>query len=165
MGVKEGLSHLVLAMMGTDDLALVPSPTYPIHQYSVIIAGGGIHPVALTPENNFFENLEAAARQTHPHAKLMILSFPHNPTTEVVNLEFFKKVMALAEAHDLLVIHDFSYADLAFDGYQPPSLLQVPGAKTHAVEMVSISKSYNLAGWRLGFVVGNAPMVQGADTN
>jgi alanine-synthesizing transaminase len=160
MGVKEGLSHLVLAISKPDELVLVPSPTYPIHQYSVIIAGGRIHPVELAPGADFFKNLEQAVRQTHPHARFMLLSFPHNPTTEVVDLAFFEKVMALAAELDLLVIHDFAYADLAFDGYRPPSILQVPGAKTRAVEMFSISKSYNLAGWRLGFLVGNSTVVQ-----
>jgi len=160
LGVKEGMSHLVLAMMQPEDLALVASPSYPLHHYSVIIAGGRIHPIELTPDNDFFDQLAAAARQTHGQARCMILSFPHNPTTAVADLDFFKKVLALAEEHDLLVIHDFSYADLAFDGYRPPSFLQVPGAKTRAVEMFSISKSYNLAGWRLGFVVGNPQMVQ-----
>jgi alanine-synthesizing transaminase len=160
MGVKEGLSHLMLAISGPDELVLVPSPTYPIHQYSVIIAGGRVHPVELAPGADFLQNLEQAIRQTRPCARFMLLSFPHNPTTEVVDLAFFEKVMALANEHDLLVIHDFAYADLAFDGYRPPSILQVPGAKARAVEMFSISKSYNLAGWRLGFVVGNAAVVQ-----
>jgi alanine-synthesizing transaminase len=159
MGAKEGLSHLVLAISDSEDVALVPSPTYPIHRYSVIIAGARVHDVELAPGTNFLEKIEAAARQAHPHAKFMILSFPHNPTTEVVDLPFFEKVVALANEHNLLVIHDFAYADLAFDGYQPPSLLQVPGAKEIGVELFSMSKSYNLAGWRLGFVVGNAKIV------
>jgi alanine-synthesizing transaminase len=160
IGVKEGLSHLVLAMLETNEVVLVPSPTYPIHQYAVIIAGGRIHPIELAPGADFLHNIEQAIRQNHPHSRLLILSFPHNPTTAVVDLDFFKKVMALAVEHDLLVIHDFAYADLVFDGYQPPSFLQVPGAKERAVEMFSMSKSYNLAGWRLGFVVGNAQIVQ-----
>ncbi len=160
IGVKEGFSHLMLAISRPDELVLAPSPTYPLHQYSVIIAGGRVHPVELAPGVDFFHNLEAAVRQTHPHARFMILSFPHNPTTEVVEAAFFEKVMALAAEHDLLVIHDFAYADLAFDGYRPPSILQAPGAKARAVEMFSISKSYNLAGWRLGFVVGNSAVVQ-----
>jgi alanine-synthesizing transaminase len=141
-------------------VVLVPSPTYPIHQYSVIIAGGQIHPVEMAPEMEFLHNLEQAVRQRPPRTKLLILSFPHNPTTAVVDLAFFQKVVALAIEHDLLIIHDFAYADLAFDGYRPPSILQVPGAKECAVEMFSLSKSYNLAGWRLGFVVGNAKIVQ-----
>jgi alanine-synthesizing transaminase len=160
MGVKEGLSHLVLAISKPEEVVLVPSPTYPIHQYSVVIAGGKVHPVELAPGVDFFQNLETAVRQIRPHARFMMMSFPHNPTTEVVDLAFFEKVMALANEHDLLVIHDFAYADLAFDGYRPPSILQAPGAKARAVEMFSISKSYNLAGWRLGFLVGNSAVVQ-----
>lgn len=160
MGVKEGLSHLVLAISAPDEVVLVPSPSYPIHQYSVIIAGGRVHPVELAPGVDFLQNLEQAIRQTRSQTRFVMLSFPHNPTTEVVDPAFFEKVMALAAEHDLLVIHDFAYADLAFDGYRPPSILQVRGAKARAVEMFSISKSYNLAGWRLGFLVGNAAVVQ-----
>ncbi len=159
IGAKEGLAHLVLAMLQPGDGALVPNPTYPIHSYSVVIADGDLRSVPLIPGDDFFARLEETARLAWPKAKLLILSFPHNPTTMCVDRAFFEKVVAFAKEHRLLVIHDFAYADFTFDGYRPPSFLEVPGAKEVGVEIFSLSKSYNMPGWRLGFVCGNARMV------
>jgi len=159
LGVKEGLSHLVLAMLGPGDVVLTPTPTYPIHMYGVIIAGGEVRGVELGPTEDFFENLTRAYRQSQPRPKALIMSFPHNPTTSVVDLEFFKKVVAFAREHDLYVIHDLAYADIVFDGYRAPSLLQVPEAKEIGVEFYSLSKSYNMPGWRVGFCVGNREII------
>ena len=159
IGAKEGLSHLALAIVDAGDVALVPSPTYPIHPYSVTIAGGDVRHVRLGPGEDFFANLMSAFQECWPQPKLLILSFPHNPTTAVVDLEFFKKIVAFAQDHDLIVVHDFAYADLVFDGYQAPSLLQVPGAKDVGVEFFTLSKSYNMPGWRVGFAVGNRRII------
>ena len=159
LGVKEGLAHLALAMLGPGDVVLTPTPTYPIHMYSVIIAGGEVRGVELRPTEDFFENLTRVFRQTQPRPRALIMSFPHNPTTSVVDLEFFKKVVAFALEHEVWVIHDLAYADLVFDGYRAPSLLQVPEAKHIGVEFYSLSKSYNMPGWRVGFCVGNQTMI------
>lgn len=159
IGSKEGLGHLALAVLGPGDVVLCPSPTYPIHQYSVIIAGGDLRTVPMLPGQDFFASLVEAARQARPRPKLLILNFPHNPTTAVVDLDFFQKVVAFARQHELMVVHDLAYADLCFDGYSAPSILQVPGAKDLAVEFFTLSKSYNMPGWRVGFAVGNAAMV------
>jgi len=159
IGAKEGLSHLALAIVDAGDVALVPSPTYPIHPYSVIIAGGDVRHVRLGPGEDFFANLMSAFQECWPQPKLLILSFPHNPTTAAVDLEFFKKIVAFAQDHDLIVVHDFAYSDLVFDGYQAPSLLQVPGAKDVGVEFFTLSKSYNMPGWRVGFAVGNRRII------
>ena len=159
LGVKEGLSHLALAMLGPGDVVLTPTPTYPIHMYSVIIAGGEVRGVELQPAEDFFENLTRVYRQTQPRPRAIIMSFPHNPTTSVVDLEFFKKLVAFALEHEVYVIHDLAYADLVFDGYRAPSLLQVPEAKKIGVEFYSLSKSYNMPGWRVGFCVGNREMI------
>ncbi len=159
IGAKEGLSHLALAIVEPGDVALVPNPTYPIHAYSVIIAGGDVRHVRLGPGEDFFANLLAAFRESWPQPKLLILSFPHNPTTAVVDPEFFTKIVAFAQDHDLIVIHDFAYADLTFDGYQAPSFLQAPGAKEVGVEFFTLSKSYNMPGWRVGFAVGNPRII------
>ena len=159
LGVKEGLSHLALAMLGPGDVVLTPTPTYPIHMYSVIIAGGEVRGVELQPAGDFFENLTRVYRQTQPRPRAIIMSFPHNPTTSVVDLEFFKKLVAFALEHEVYVIHDLAYADLVFDGYRAPSLLQVPEAKKIGVEFYSLSKSYNMPGWRVGFCVGNREMI------
>jgi len=159
IGAKEGISHLVLVTIRPGDVVFSPNPTYPIHPYSAIIAGGDVRGIPLSPDRNFFEDLIAATRQTWPRPKMLIISFPHNPTTEVVDLAFFEKVVDYAKEHDILVIHDFAYADLVFDGYEPPSFLQVPGAKDIGVEFFSLSKSYNMPGWRVGFCVGNAEIV------
>lgn len=159
IGAKEGISHLMLVTLGPGDVMLSPNPTYPIHPYSSIISGADVRYVPLGPDTDFFENLIATTKQTWPKPKVLILSFPHNPTTETVELEFFEKVVDFAKEHDMLVVHDFAYADLVFDGYKPPSFLQVKGAKDVGVEFFSLSKSYNMAGWRVGFCVGNAETV------
>lgn len=159
IGSKEGLGHLVLAMLDPGDVVLCPSPTYPIHQFSVIIAGGDLRSIPLISSAGFMGQLEEAIKQTWPKPKLLILSFPHNPTTEVVELEFFERIVHFAHEHGLLVIHDLAYADITFDNYEPPSLLQVPGAKEIGVEFFSLSKSYNMPGWRVGFAVGNTEMI------
>ena len=159
LGVKEGLSHLILAMISPGDVVLVPTPTYPIHMYSVIIAGGEVRGVELGPNQDFFENLKRAYRQSQPRPRILIISFPHNPTTSVVDLEFFKKVVEFAKEHEIFVIHDLAYADLVFEGYRAPSLLEVPEAKEIGVEFYSLSKSYNMPGWRVGFCVGNKEIV------
>ena len=159
IGAKEGLSHLALATIGAGDVVFVPSPAYPIHPYSVIIAGGDLRSIPLPPDRDFFEDLLAATKLTWPRPKMMILSFPHNPTTRVIDLDFFRKIVDFAREHDILIVHDFAYADLTFDGYQAPSILQVEGARDVAVEFYSLSKSYSMAGWRVGFCVGNQRMV------
>jgi alanine-synthesizing transaminase len=159
IGSKEGLGHLALAILGPGDVVFCPSPTYPIHQYSVIIAGGDLRSIPLIPGEDFFAHLVEAMRQTWPRPKLLILNFPANPTTEVVDLEFFRRIVDFARAHSLMVIHDLAYADLCFDGYEAPSFLQVPGAKDVGVEFFTLSKSYNMPGWRVGFAVGNPAMI------
>ncbi len=159
IGAKEGLAHLILALLQPGDGVLVPNPTYPIHAYSVVIADGDLRSVPLLPGDDFFARLQEATRLAWPKAKLLILSFPHNPTTLCVDRDFFVRVVDFAREHRLLVVHDFAYADFAFDGYRPPSFLEVPGAKEVGVEVFSTSKSYNMPGWRLGFVCGNARMI------
>ncbi len=159
IGAKEGLSHLALAIVSPGDVALSPSPTYPIHPYSVIIAGGEVRSIPLRNDSDFFEDMISAYKQTLPRPKLLIISFPHNPTTAVVDLNFFKKVVEFAKENNLIVIHDIAYADIVFDGYKAPSLLEVPGAKDVGVEFFSLSKSYSMAGWRVGFCVGNKNIV------
>jgi len=159
MGAKEGLSHLVLATISPGDVVFSPNPTYPIHPYSVIIAGGDLRGIPIGPDRDFFEDLLAATKQTWPSPKMLIISYPHNPTTAVVEREFFEKIVAFCRDHEMMVIHDFAYADLVFDGYKPPSFLQVPGAKEIGVELFSLSKSYSMPGWRVGFCVGNPAMV------
>ena len=170
IGAKEGISHLVLVTIRPGDVVFTPNhhpfspstiPTYPIHPYSAIISGGDVRGIPVGPGNDFFENLMNATRQTWPRPKILIISYPHNPTTEVVDIEFFEKIVDYAKEHDILIVHDFAYADLAFDGYEPPSFLQVKGAKDVGVEFFSLSKSYSMPGWRVGFCVGN-PEVVGA---
>ncbi|MBI5578686.1 MAG: aminotransferase class I/II-fold pyridoxal phosphate-dependent enzyme [Deltaproteobacteria bacterium] len=159
IGVKEGLSHLVLVTTRPGDVVFTPNPTYPIHPYSAIIAGGDVRGIPVGPGQDFFENLTAATKQTWPRPKILIISYPHNPTTEVVTLDFFQQVVDYAKENDILVIHDFAYADLTFDGYKAPSFLQAKGAKDVGVEFFSLSKSYNMAGWRTGFCCGNPETV------
>jgi alanine-synthesizing transaminase len=159
IGAKEGLGHLVWAIVDPGDVVLCPSPTYPIHQYSVILAGGDLRSIPMRSSDEFLAHIEDAIKQTWPRPKVIIVSFPHNPTTEVVELEFFERVVRFAQEHEILVIHDFAYADLTFDGYAPPSLLQVPGAKDVGIEFFSLSKSYNMPGWRVGFAVGNPVLI------
>lgn len=159
IGVKEGLAHLVLATVSPGDVVFAPNPTYPIHPYSVIIAGGDLRSVPIGPDRDFFEDLLTATKQTWPSPKMLIISYPHNPTTAVVEREFFEKIVDFCTEHEIMVIHDFAYADLVFDGYKPPSFLQIPGAKDIGVEFFSLSKSYSMPGWRVGFCVGNPVMV------
>lgn len=159
IGAKEGLSHLVLAVVGPGDVVFVPNPTYPIHSYSVVIAGGDLRGIPLDRDRDFFEDLLVATKQTWPQPKMLIISFPHNPTTAVVDIDFFKKIVGFAREHRIMVIHDLAYADLVFDGYKAPSFMEIPGAKEIGVEFFSLSKSYNMPGWRVGFAVGNKEMI------
>ncbi|MCH8505427.1 MAG: alanine transaminase [Ectothiorhodospiraceae bacterium] len=159
IGSKEGLAHLALATLGPGDVVLVPNPAYPIHPYGVVIAGADIRHVPLVPGVDFFEALENAIRDSWPRPKMLILNFPGNPTGQCVELEFFERVGAICREHDILVVHDLAYAEIVFDGYQAPSILQVPGARDIAVESYSLSKSYNMPGWRVGFVCGNSEVV------
>src|SRR5712691_474254 len=142
IGSKEGLAHLALALIGPGDVVLTPTPTYPIHMYSFIIAGGEVRGIELRPDSDFFDDLQRVYRQTFPRPKILVINFPHNPTTAVVDLEFFKKIVAFAKEHNVIVIHDLAYADLVFDGYRAPSFLQVPGAKDVGVEFYTLSKTY-----------------------
>lgn len=155
IGAKEGISHLILVTIRPGDVVFTPNPTYPIHPYSAIISGGDVRGIPVGPDADFFENLISATKQTWPKPKVLILNYPHNPTTEVVDLAFFEKIVDYAKEHNILIIHDFAYADLVFDGYEAPSILQVKGAKDVAVEFFSLSKSYSMPGWRVGFCVGN----------
>lgn len=159
IGVKEGLSHLVLVTIRPGDVVFTPNPTYPIHPYSAIIAGGDVRGVPVGPGEDFFENLLNATKQTWPRPKLLTISYPHNPTTEVVDLAFFEKIVDFAKEHDIMVIHDFAYADLVFDDYKAPSFLQAKGARDVGVEFFSLSKSYSMPGWRVGFCVGNPEII------
>lgn len=159
IGSKEGLAHLMLATLDTGDTVLVPNPSYPIHIYGAVIAGANVRSVRMTPGVDFFEELERAVRESIPKPKMMILGFPSNPTAQCVDLSFFERVVALAREHDILVVHDLAYADITFDGYKAPSIMQVPGARDVAVEFFTMSKSYNMAGWRVGFMVGNRDLV------
>ncbi len=159
IGSKEGLAHLALATVGPGDVVLVPNPAYPIHPYGFVIAGADIRHVPLVPGVDFFDELQKAIRESWPKPKFLVLNFPGNPTTQCVNLEFFEKVIAIAREHQIWVIHDMAYCDIVFDGYVAPSILQVPGAKDVAVEFYTLSKSYNMPGWRIGFMVGNTTLV------
>lgn len=159
IGSKEGIAHLTLALVGPGDIVMAPSPTYPIHTYSVIIAGAELRSIPLRADRNFFEDMANATKQLWPRPKMLMINFPHNPTTQVVELEFFEKIVAFAKEHNLIVVHDLAYADLVFDGYKAPSLLQIPGGKDVGVELLSLSKSYNMPGWRVGFCVGNPEII------
>lgn len=160
IGAKEGLSHLVLATMGPGDIALVPDPTYPIHYYSVIIANSDVRRVNLmSEEEDFLFLLDKAVKTLWPRPRLLIISFPHNPTTKVVDYTFFEKLVDFARENQIYIIHDLAYADIIFDGYKAPSILQVPGGKDVAVELYSMSKGYSMPGWRVGFCVGNSAMI------
>ena len=158
-GSKEGLAHLTLATLDRGDTVLVPNPSYPIHIYGAIIAGADIRSIRMSPEVDFFAETERAIRDMFPKPKMLIIGFPSNPTAQCVSLEFFEKVVALARAHGILVVHDLAYADITFDGWKAPSIMEVPGAKEVAVEFFTLSKSYNMAGWRVGFMVGNPGLV------
>jgi len=159
IGAKEGIAHLVLATICPGDVVFAPNPTYPIHPYSVIIAGGDLRGLPIGPDRDFFEDLLTATKQTWPRPKMLIISYPHNPTTNTVDREFFEKIVDFCTEHEMMVIHDFAYADLVFDGYKPPSFLQVRGAKEIGVEFYSLTKSFSMPGWRVGFCIGNSKMI------
>ena len=159
IGAKEGFSHLMWVLLGPGDTALVPSPSYPIHIWGPILAGAGVHYVRMGPGEDFFANLEAAWEQAWPRPRVVVMSFPHNPTGTCVDLPFMARMVEFAREHDVLLVHDFAYAELGFDGYDPPSLLEVPGARDVAVEIYSLTKSFSMAGWRVGFMLGNKEVV------
>ncbi|MBA2492356.1 MAG: alanine transaminase [Gammaproteobacteria bacterium] len=159
IGSKEGLAHLALAVLGPGDAVLVPSPAYPVHPYGCVIAGADIRHVPLTPGVDFFAELQRAIADSWPRPKMLILNFPANPTTQCVQLDFFEKVVAVAREHGIWVVHDIAYAEIVFDGYTAPSILQVSDAKQVAVEFYSLSKTYNMPGWRVGFMCGNPTLV------
>jgi alanine-synthesizing transaminase len=159
IGAKEGISHLMWVLLEPGDSALVPSPSYPIHIHAPILAGASVTRVPMGPDEDLFANLEDAWERCQPKPRVLILSFPHNPTTTVVDLGFMARVVTFARERELLVVHDFAYADLTFDGYEAPSILQVPGSEDVCVELYSLTKSFSMAGWRVGFLVGNAEVV------
>src|ERR1700682_1810388 len=159
IGSKEGIAHLTLATLGRGDTVLVPNPSYPIHIYGPVIAGADIRQVPLTPNVDFFAELEHTIKMSFPKPKMLIINFPANPTAQCVELPFFEKIIALAKEHGIYVVHDLAYADICFDGWKAPSIMQVPGARDVAVEFFTMSKSYNMAGWRIGFMVGNSELV------
>ncbi len=159
IGSKEGLAHLALATVGPGDAILVPNPAYPIHPYGFVISGADIRHVPLTEDNDFFAELEKSVKDSWPKPKMLVLNFPGNPTTQCVDLEFFERVVEFAKEHQIWVIHDLAYGEIVFDGYKAPSILQVPGAKDVAVEFYTLSKTYNMPGWRVGFMSGNKTLV------
>jgi alanine-synthesizing transaminase len=159
IGSKEGIAHLALATLDSGDIVLVPNPSYPIHIYGPVIAGADIRHVPMHSGVDFFAELETAIRDSYPKPKMLIVNFPSNPTAQCVDLEFFERLIAIAREHHIYVVHDLAYADIVFDGYKAPSILQVPGAREVAVEFFTMSKSYNMAGWRVGFMVGNRELV------
>jgi alanine-synthesizing transaminase len=159
IGSKEGIAHLALAALDTGDVVLVPNPSYPIHIYGPVISGADIRHVRMLPGVDFFDELEQAIRDSYPAPKMLILNFPSNPTSQCVDLPFFARIIDFARAHHIYVVHDLAYADIVFDGYRAPSIMQIPGAKDVAVEFFTLSKSYNMAGWRVGFMVGNPDLV------
>jgi alanine-synthesizing transaminase len=159
MGAKEGIGHLVLSTISQGEVVLVPGPAYPIHTYSAVIAGGDLRTIPLLPREGFFDRLNVAVKTTWPQPKMLIISFPNNPTTEVVDMDFFNNIVSFAREHHLMVVHDLAYADLVFDGGRAPSFLAAEGAKDVGVEFYSLSKSYNMPGWRVGFAVGNKEMI------
>lgn len=159
IGSKEGLAHLALATVGEDDTVLVPNPCYPVHQFGFVIADAEVLHIPLLPNIDFIEVLEKSIQESWPKPKMLVLNFPANPTTQCVDLDFFTKIVAIAKEHNIWVVHDLAYADIAFDGYKAPSILQVPGAKDIAIESYTLSKTYNMAGWRVGFMCGNATLV------
>jgi alanine-synthesizing transaminase len=159
IGSKEGLAHLMLATLDRGDTVLVPNPSYPIHIWGAVIAGADIRSVRMSPGVDFFEELQRAIRESYPKPKMMVLGFPSNPTAQCVELEFFERVVKLAKEHDILIVHDLAYADIVYDGWKAPSIMEVPGAREVAVEFFTLSKSYNMAGWRIGFMVGNRELV------
>jgi alanine-synthesizing transaminase len=160
IGAKEGLSHLMWTLVGPGDTALVPTPSYPIHIYAPLFAGADVQQVRLGPDQDFFANLVDAWESTWPRPRVIVFSFPHNPTTECVDLAWMQRIVDFAREHDVVLVHDFAYSDTAFDGHRPPSVLEVPGAKDVAVELYTMTKSFSMAGWRVAFLVGNAAIVQ-----
>jgi len=159
IGSKEGIAHLALATLGRGDTVLVPNPSYPIHIYGPVIAGADILQVQMTPDVDFFAELEHTIKMCYPKPKMLIINFPANPTAQCVELPFFERVVALAREYGIYVVHDLAYADICFDGWQAPSIMQVPGARDVAVEFFTLSKSYNMPGWRIGFMCGNRTLV------
>ena len=159
IGSKEGLAHLALATLDAGDIVLVPNPSYPIHIYGPVIAGADIRHVPMLPGTDFFEEFDRAIRGSYPKPKMLIVNFPSNPTTQCVDLGFFEKLVKMAREHHVYVVHDIAYADIVFDGYRAPSIMQAPGALDIAVEFFTLSKSYSMAGWRVGFMVGNRELV------
>ncbi len=159
IGAKEGLSHLMWALVQPGDVALVPEPSYPIHIYAPLLAGAEVRKVRVSADEDFFERMEATFHDSWPRPRVILVSFPHNPTTMCVDEEFFVRLVAFAKEYGVFVVNDFAYADVSFDGYKPPSLLQVPGGKDVGVELYTMTKGHSMAGWRVGFVVGNAEMV------
>jgi alanine-synthesizing transaminase len=160
IGAKEGLAHLLWVLVQPGDAAVVPSPSYPIHLFAPVFAGAVVEQVAMGADEDLFGNVVAAVERSRPRPRVLLLSFPHNPTTATVELDFMQRVVDFAREHDLIVVHDFAYADLAFDGHRPPSILQADGAAEVAVELYTLTKSFSMAGWRVGFVVGNSEVVQ-----
>jgi len=160
LGSKEGLSHLMLALLDTGDSVMVTNPTYPIHIYSVVIAGGNVVSIPLTEKTGFLPAMEDIAREIWPKPKVIVLSFPHNPTTASVDLDFWGEMVEFAKRSNIIIVHDFAYAQMGFDGYTPPSVLQIHGAKDCAVEFTTMSKVYSMAGWRVGFCVGNPDVIE-----
>ncbi|HUF19283.1 MAG TPA: alanine transaminase [Burkholderiales bacterium] len=159
IGSKEGLAHLMLAMLDRGDIVVVPNPSYPIHLYGAAIAGAEVRSVPNAAGVDFLAEVERAIRETTPKPKLLVIGFPSNPTAQCVDLAFFERIVALAREHGIFVVHDLAYADICFDGYAAPSIMQVPGARDVAVEFFTLSKSYNMAGWRIGFMVGKRELV------
>jgi alanine-synthesizing transaminase len=159
LGSKEGLANLAQAIVGKGDTVLVPSPAYPIHPYGFVIAGADIRRIPCGPDHDFFSELEKAIADTWPKPKVVVLNYPSNPTSECVELEFFERIIRIAKEHQIWVVQDLAYADIVYDGYKAPSIMQVEGAKDVAVEFFSMSKSYNMPGWRVGFMVGNPVLV------
>ena len=159
IGSKEGLAHLAMATIGPGDAVLVPNPSYPIHPYGMVIAGGEIRHVPMVPDGDFFGSLVRAITDTWPLPKMLVLSFPSNPTGQCVDLDFFEEAVEICRHHGIWLVHDLAYADICFDGYKAPSVLQVKGAKEVAVESYSLSKSYNMPGWRVGFMCGNQKLI------
>ena len=159
IGSKEGIAHLCLATLDQGDVVLVPNPSYPIHIYGPVIAGANIRSVAIHDANAFLAELEHAIPMMYPRPKMLILNFPANPTTQCVDLSFFERIVALCKQYEIWLVHDLAYADIVFDGYRAPSILEIPGAKDIAVEFFTLSKSYNMPGWRVGFMVGNPELV------
>lgn len=160
IGAKEGFSHLMWVLLQPGDAALVPSPSYPIHIWGPLFAGADVREIPISTDTDFFENIQEAYEYSWPKPRVIVLSFPHNPTTACVDLDFFQRVVDFAREKDVLVVHDNAYAELGFDGYEPPSILQAEGAKECAVELYSMTKSFSMAGWRVAYLVGNSEVVQ-----